>query len=79
MMMMQILINSRAIVGNYKMQRNLLLSSVHQQSEANQDDEQIDIGGLVPRLVHGVVQRFLALHNPMTAHCDQTIVRQLFF
>lgn len=35
----------------------LLLSGVHEQAEANQDNQQVDICGLIPGFVHRVVYR----------------------
>lgn len=34
-----------------------LLSGVHQQAEADQDDQKVDIGGLIPGFMHRVVNR----------------------
>lgn len=49
------------------MSKRCLLSGVHQQAEADQDNQQVDIGGLVPGFVHRVVDRLgLVAQNTVT-------------
>lgn len=46
-----------------------LLPGVHEQAEADEDDQQVDVGGLVPGFVHRVVDGLgLVAQNPV-AHC----------
>lgn len=46
-----------------------LLSGVHQQAEADQNNQQVDISGLIPGFMHRVVYRLgLVAQNPMCPH-----------
>ena len=46
-----------------------LLPGVHEQAEADQDDQQVHVGGLVPGLMDGVVQGLgLVPHQAVTPH-----------
>lgn len=63
----------------------LVFSGVNEQAEADQDHQQVDIRGLVPRFVHRVVYRVgLVPQNPVSAHgkcgnCHQTTRRNIQF
>lgn len=51
-----------------------LLSGVHEQAEANQDNQQVDVCGLIPGFVHRVVYRLgLVLQKPVTTHLQTAI------
>lgn len=59
----------------YKMKCELclLLSGVHQQAEADQDDQQVNVRGLVPGFVHRVVDGLvLVAQNPVCTHVYAT-------
>lgn len=61
---------SEVTEGRVDCKRKLsLLSGVHQQAEADQDNQQVDISGLIPRFVHRVVYRLgLVSQKPVSAH-----------
>lgn len=50
-----------------------LLSGVHQQAEADKDDQQVDVGGLIPGFVHRVVYGLVFVaQNPVSPHSNST-------
>lgn len=46
-----------------------LLSGVDEQAEADQDDQQVDIGRLIPGFVDRVVYRVRLVPQPVSRHC----------
>lgn len=55
-----------------------LLPGVHQQAEANEDDQQVDIGGLVPSFVHRIVDGLvLVAQDTVITHLFTTTTRRM--
>ncbi len=50
-----------------------LLSGVHKQGETDQNNQQVNISGLIPGLVHWIIQRFLICHHPVPTHNERSM------